>query len=221
MNKIKIIGIAITIFAIISGIGLKVCSSHNKDNQAINENNSIAENEKTEIENQETPIIAEIPVEENIADGNIQNNDIMTKVEDNTEKPKENSMISNKTDSSKSTTSKQDVKSSQTITKTETPVTTPKESKIEQKQENTIKTDSKKAETKTETKQEEIQTKAEWCFEGGSKHIAGDGKNEHGYYNTWEDAFNAYEKYTKDWLSSHYKINQCACGKYYFWAIQD
>ena len=56
---------------------------------------------------------------------------------------------------------------------------------------------------------------------GVYNHIAGDGANEHGYYNTWEEAFNAYEEYTKNWLSSHYKVNQCACGKYYFWAIQD
>ena len=220
MKKIKIISIAITIFAIILGIGLKVCSSFNKDNKTVTESDIIAENKKTEIENKETQTIVEIPVEENIAESNMQNNDIAPQAEDDTEKPKNEFASSSKADSNKSTTSKQNAKSSQTSKKTEIPVTISKESKTEQK--NTSKTETQKTETKTETKQEEkTQIKSEWCFEGGSKHIAGDGANEHGYYDTWNDAFNAYEEYTKNWLSSHYKVNQCACGKYYFWAIQD
>lgn len=210
MKKIKIISIAITIFAIIFGIGLKVCSSCNKDNQTVIESEIIAENEKAEIENEETQTIVEIPAEENIAESNMQNNDIAPQAEDDTEKPKNKFASSSKAVSNKSTTDK----------KTEIPVTTSKESKTEQK--NTSKTETQKTETKTETKQEEkTQIKSEWCFEGGSKHIAGDEANEHGYYDTWNDAFNAYEEYTKNWLSSHYKVNQCACGKYYFWAIQD
>ena len=220
MKKIKIISIAITIFAIIFGIGLKVCSSFNKDNKTVTESDIIAENKKTEIENKETQTIVEIPVEENIAESNMQNNDIAPQAEDDTEKPKNEFASSSKADSNKSTTSKQNAKSSQTSKKTEIPVTISKESKTEQK--NTSKTETQKTETKTETKQEEkTQIKSEWCFDGGSKHIAGDGANEHGYYDTWNDAFNAYEEYTKNWLSSHYKVNQCACGKYYFWAIQD
>ena len=220
MKKIKIISIAITIFAIILGIGLKVCSSFNKDNKTVTESDIIAENKKTEIENKETQTIVEIPVEENIAESNMQNNDIAPQAEDDTEKPKNEFASSSKADSNKSTTSKQNAKSSQTSKKTEIPVTISKESKTEQK--NTSKTETQKTETKTETKQEEkTQIKSEWCFDGGSKHIAGDGANEHGYYDTWNDAFNAYEEYTKNWLSSHYKVNQCACGKYYFWAIQD
>lgn len=220
MKKIKIISIAITIFAIIFGIGLKVCFSNNKDEQTITENDVVDESKETEIENEETQTIVEIPVEENIAESNMQNNDIAPQAEDDTKKPKNEFVISSKTDSNKSTTSKQNTKSSQTSKKTEIPVTTSKESKTEQK--NTSKTETQKTETKTETKQEEkTQIKSEWCFEGGSKHIAGDGTNEHGYYDTWNDAFNAYEEYTKNWLSSHYKVNQCACGKYYFWAIQD
>ena len=220
MKKIKIISIAITIFAIIFGISLKVCFSHNKDEQTIAENDVIDEIKKTEIENEEAQTIVEIPVEENIAESNMQNNDIAPQAEDDTEKPKNEFAISSKADSNKSTTSKQNTKSSQISKKSETPATTSKNSKTEQK--NTSKTEKPKTETKTETKQEEkTQIKSEWCFEGGSKHIAGDGTNEHGYYDTWNDAFNAYEEYTKNWLSSHYKVNQCACGKYYFWAIQD
>lgn len=55
-----------------------------------------------------------------------------------------------------------------------------------------------------------------YCVDGGKTHIAGDGANEHGYYKTWDEAFSAYEKYTEDWESSHFKINQCFCGLYYF-----
>lgn len=59
-----------------------------------------------------------------------------------------------------------------------------------------------------------------WCIAGGKHHIAGDKENEHGYYNSWDDAYNAFLNYTADWLSSQYKISECSCGLYYFWAIK-
>ena len=59
-----------------------------------------------------------------------------------------------------------------------------------------------------------------WCAEGGTHHVAGDGTNEHGYYSSWNEAQIAFENYTKGWPSVQYKISQCLCGKYYFWAIQ-
>ena len=59
-----------------------------------------------------------------------------------------------------------------------------------------------------------------WCVAGGSHHVAGDGNNEHGYYKTWDEAYQAFEDYTKGWASVQYKISQCSCGLYYFWAIQ-
>lgn len=217
MKKIKIISIIIIVFVIIIGVGFKVCSSCNKDKQITVENDIIAENDKVEVDkNEETPLIVEIPIEEN----NTQNDYIVPKIEEQESKPISSSKA--KTESNKKIENKQDIQSSQANKKIETPAIISKENKTEQNQENTIKTETKKAETKMETKQEEtIQINSEWCFEGGSNHIAGDGANEHGYYNTWEEAFKAYEEYTKDWLSSHYKVNQCACGKYYFWAIED
>ena len=148
MKKIKIISIAITIFAIIFGISLKVCFSHNKDEQTIAENDVIDEIKKTEIENEEAQTIVEIPVEENIAESNMQNNDIAPQAEDDTEKPKNEFAISSKADSNKSTTSKQNTKSSQISKKSETPATTSKNSKTEQK--NTSKTEKPKTETKTD-----------------------------------------------------------------------
>ena len=59
-----------------------------------------------------------------------------------------------------------------------------------------------------------------WCVEGGSHHLAGDGANEHGYYNSWNAANQAFKEYTKDWDSCQYKVDVCACGKYYFWAVK-
>lgn len=59
-----------------------------------------------------------------------------------------------------------------------------------------------------------------WCVGGGCNHVSGSDANEHGYYSTWEEANQAFECYTAGWSSVQYKINQCACGLYYFWAIQ-
>ena len=62
---------------------------------------------------------------------------------------------------------------------------------------------------------------SEYCVEGGKIHIAGDGENEHGYYPTWESAFQALKEYIRDWDGCNYKVDQCACGLYYFWAKQN
>lgn len=94
------------------------------------------------------------------------------------------------------------------------------ETEIEQKQEEPK---VQETETKTEEKTSTTPTKSDlsyWCAEGGSHHVAGDGTNEHGYYDAWDDAHTAFENYTKGWASVQYKISQCACGKFYFWAIQ-
>ena len=59
-----------------------------------------------------------------------------------------------------------------------------------------------------------------YCVDGGKIHIYGDGANEHGYYQTWDEAFKAYEEYTKGWESTQFKVDQCACGLYYFWVTK-
>lgn len=84
MKKIKIISIIITVFVIIIGVGFKVCSSCNKDKQITVENDIIAENDKVDVDkNEETPLIVEIPIEEN----NTQNDYIVSKIEEQESKP--------------------------------------------------------------------------------------------------------------------------------------
>ncbi len=80
-----------------------------------------------------------------------------------------------------------------------------------------------KPETKEEVKPATTPAKKEekiYCVDGGKTHIYGDGANEHGYYKTWDEAFKAYEDYTKGWESTQFKVDQCACGLYYFWVIK-
>ena len=72
----------------------------------------------------------------------------------------------------------------------------------------------------TPAKKEEKHEERIYCVDGGKTHIYGDGANEHGYYKTWDEAFKAYEDYTKGWDSTQFKVDQCACGLYYFWVIK-
>ena len=72
----------------------------------------------------------------------------------------------------------------------------------------------------TPAKKEEKYEEKIYCVDGGKVHIYGDGANEHGYYKTWDEAFKAYEDYTKGWESTQFKVDQCACGLYYFLVIK-
>ena len=77
--------------------------------------------------------------------------------------------------------------------------------------------------TKEETQVTKTLTESDlefWCVAGGENHVAGDRENEHGYYSTWDEAYKAFEDYTKDWVSVQFKISQCSCGLFYFWAIK-
>ena len=78
----------------------------------------------------------------------------------------------------------------------------------------------KNVETKPQSTVPTKEETAYWCVDGGTHHIAGDGANEYGYYFSWNEAYNAFENYTKGWSSVQFKVNSCACGKFYFWAIQ-
>jgi hypothetical protein len=109
MKRFKIIGIVVAVFAVILGVGLKVCSSCIKDNQIAIENGFVAENEETEITNdaEMTDITNEsvdemiVETEENTGNENIE-------IAQNTEK---SSQSENKISSSQSITSIQESKS--------------------------------------------------------------------------------------------------------------
>ncbi len=103
--------------------------------------------------------------------------------------------------------------------------TTPKQEQVETKQEEKVVEQPKVEEKQVETPKPKEETKPKqeekiYCVDGGKTHIYGDGANEHGYYKTWDEAFKAYEEYTKGWESTQFKIDQCACGLYYFWVIK-
>lgn len=76
------------------------------------------------------------------------------------------------------------------------------------------------AQTQPSSSEPTKQETAYWCVDGGTHHVAGDGANEHGYYSSWDEAYKAFEDYTKGWTSVQYKISQCSCGLFYFWAIK-
>lgn len=194
-------------------------------------------NNQKEVSQNENIIIADVVDSENnndlnenlVIDLEEQNNEIINTEKQNdketqeTAKTEDNQVNKIKNDLPKKTENNPQNKGTTSV-KTNTEV------KQEVKQPE-IKQEQPKQETKSENvekkKTEEKITKeptpsdlSYWCAEGGTHHVAGDGANEHGYYSSWNEAQNAFENYTKGWPSVQYKISQCLCGKYYFWAIQ-
>lgn len=194
-------------------------------------------NNQKEVSQNENIIIADVVDSENnndlnenlVIDLEEQNNEIVNTEEQNdketqeTAKTEDNQVNKIKNDLPKKTENNPQNKGTTSV-KTNTEV------KQEVKQPE-IKQEQPKQETKSENvekkKTEEKITKeptpsdlSYWCAEGGTHHVAGDDANEHGYYSSWNEAQNAFENYTKGWPSVQYKISQCLCGKYYFWAIQ-
>lgn len=195
-------------------------------------------NTKKEVNQTENIIIADVVDSENnndfyenlVIDLEEKDNDIFDTEEKNTEETQETTIKIEETQVN-------DIKNDLPIksennqeNKSTTSVKTNTEPKQEVKQPE-IKQEKPKQETKSENvekKNTEEQITKEltpsdlgyWCAEGGTHHVAGDGTNEHGYYSSWNEAQVAFENYTKGWASVQYKISQCLCGKYYFWAIQ-
>ena len=168
--------------------------------------NNVTETQAVVLENTITDNLSE-PNETNIETKKVEditNEDSFKEknnIADNKEPVIENKGTNN--NSKKQTQKKQEV-----IEKTPEP-------KVEKKQEEQVKqTEPPKTESKPK-KEEKI-----YCVDGGKVHIYGDGANEHGYYKTWDEAFKAYEEYTKGWESTQFKVDQCACGLYYFWVIK-
>lgn len=56
-----------------------------------------------------------------------------------------------------------------------------------------------------------------YCINGGPEHVEGDGKNEHGYYASWDLAWEACQEYMKGKGTVGFKVGECWCGLFYFW----
>lgn len=56
-----------------------------------------------------------------------------------------------------------------------------------------------------------------YCINGGPEHVEGDGKNEHGYYASWDLAWEACQEYMKGKGTVSFKVGECWCGLFYFW----
>lgn len=210
MKKIFIVVIIIAIGVFASyfiGIGTK--NAENNTNEKIEESSNKME-EIAELENEQTQENEEI-VQEEINESQVENSQVIEKKNEtkNEQVIQQNEVVeSKKSNKQLNQTKKQESnKSTQPSIKNDSKNTSTKKNTDQPKQ--------KTQKNETVTQQEKI-----YCTDGGKTHIAGDGANEHGYYKTWDEAFNAYEKYTEGWESSHFKINQCFCGLYYFYVTK-
>ena len=215
--KKKYIFIIITILLLIGVFALVVYSTKNKNIEVINsqENNIIFSSENITIINES--------VEEQ-DNNNVTNNLIENNVE-NTITENESNNITETNEKKQSNTS--ETETSETKKKAKQKIKTQKQNnnkvkatKINKNQSKTKKVTKKKT-NKTNNKQTKTKKQDKiYCSEGGKTHLAGDGANEHGYYNTWDEAFSAFEKYAKGKDATNYAIRVCpGCGKYYFWVI--
>lgn len=209
--KLKIIIITLgLIVAIISGVKLKdintVDDVKNLNTLAIEDELKSDEN-ITINENEIKENFDEIPKEENLLQPE--------KVEENNEKSTEN--VEKIESNTKTNNSSDKTSNIQKELGKETQEKVPKKdsnntANVVEKPKNEVPTSDTKVPTENDLEY--------WCVAGGSHHIAGDGKDEHGYYSTWEEAHKAFIEYTKDWKSVQFKISSCPCGQYYFWAIK-
>ena len=175
--------------------------------------NNVTETQAVVLENTITDNLSE-PNETNIETKKVEditNEDSFKEknnIADNKEPVIENKTPKNENKGINNNSEKQVQKKQQVTEKTPEP-------KVEKKQEEQVK-QVEPPKTESKDKQEE----KIYCVDGGKVHIYGDGANEHGYYKTWDEAFKAYEEYTKGWESTQFKVDQCACGLYYFWVIK-
>lgn len=210
MKKIFIVAIIIATGVFVSyftGVGTR--NAENNTNEKIEESSNKME-EIAELENEQTQENEEI-VQEEINESQVENSQVIEKKNEtkNEQVIQQNEVVeSKKSNKQLNQTKKQESnKSTQPSIKNDSENTSTKKNTDQPKQET--------PKNETVTQHEKI-----YCTDGGKTHIAGGGVNEHGYYKTWDEAFNAYEKYTDGWESSHFKINQCFCGLYYFYVTK-
>ena len=186
----------------------------NKANVKLNDENTINTNSVNEIKNEDI-LVNKVSEIENHTEDVIENNEIQEKEteEINTEQEIAKPVVkSNPTP--KENNSKQDVQVVQKVQ--EQPKAQPKqETKPVQEHKEEPKENNEPVRVNPEPKKEEVKT-PKYCVEGGTIHLEGDGAGEHGYYNSWDEAFDAMNSYTAGWETFNYKIGSCPCGKYYF-----
>ena len=212
MKKLLVIAIIL-----LTGMGVSI-NNTKKVNEKWGENGtanridtSLSEESKERLEKNQQEI-EKIINDEKKAEEIVEENNKQEQKEETPQVQSNNNSNADKKQENKVSTN--NAKKSESTPKQETPKESVAEVKQETPKENVVQETPKQVEQQKQTipKQEE----KIYCVDGGKTHIAGDGANEHGYYKTWDEAFDAYEKYTEGWESSHFKINQCFCGLYYF-----
>lgn len=167
----------------------------------------------------EENVVNEESVIDKVAQADVIQTDMSNSEDREIEETKQEEKIEIQEESPK-TTSTQTTKTNTNKGKTTTQETTTKQ----ENNKNVVIETPKKEEPQPQPKQPKKElTESDleyWCVGGGTHHIAGNGANEHGYYSSWNEANQAFENYTKGWNSVQYKIDNCSCGLYYFWAIQ-
>lgn len=171
------------------------------------------------VSNQEVVIEDQSIINENdqadVEQEQIDNNEIKN------EEPKEIAQEPIVQETPKTTNSQNNKTTKKTETVTKQPTTQETTPKQEPKKESVVETPKKEEKPQQQVTKTITESDLEyWCVGGGKHHVAGDKSNEHGYYSSWNEANQAFENYTKGWASVQYKISQCSCGLYYFWAIK-
>ena len=228
MKKV-IITIILSIVSITGIGGFKIANNQSKENSI---------NNVPEIQN-------EIATDENLINEEIviplQDEENKTSIDEvtppsepvQTNSENEKVEVPEKTETKKSTTSnsgasgKNNTSSSQSAKAKASTTSSSTTNKSTSSSSTTNKSTSTQTSTSSNTKTSTIPTtstpkaQAVWCFEGGNKHMAGSDAYEHGYYSTWQQAWEALTNYMRDFSSGNYYVDQCACGKYYYYCKPD
>lgn len=231
MKKV-IITIILSIVSITGIGGFKIANNQSKENSINNVpeiQNEIATDEN--LINEE--IVIPLQDEENKTSTDEvtppsepeQNNSENDKVEVPEKTETKKSTTSNSASSGKSNTSsnqnvntkKSTTASTKTTTSSNSDSTTKKDTSTSSEKNTSPTPSTSKTTTPTETKKTPV-----YCYEGGSKHLGGTGPYEHGYYNSYQQAWDALTVYMENMSSGNYYIEQClGCDKYYFYCKQD
>lgn len=221
MRKKKVI-IILSVFIAILVLGLCIFYLKTSSKKALDEIEVSSYNIEflnDELQNEDTNLIDDDIEKSNEVESKNIAEDTATQVNTQDEiedTPNEKSASSSTSKTSTQTTTTTSKQTTETLVNNKNETTSNKEStSTEQTSTTTQQTqETQQTDSKTTTKSD----LGYWCNEGGTHHIYGDGANEHGYYNSWDEAWSACQDFMKGIENSvHYKVDQCWCGLYYFW----